>query len=233
MATPTPEVSSPAPSVSEERLPLVPLLGVRALGLGMALALTLVLVGIYELIARYTIVELEIAYVVFLFVAGFAPNVSLYLMAMRRESHLPVPEELRPKSSSDTTAIESILGTSVAATTVTFVTVTSLLIRHSIVSTAPALHHGKVVVLETLLVYAWSVVNAIPLLNLTEAFAWKAPYVFNDEGGRLMVLAFKLLLIVPLFQLSSRALRRRLWREDEARAQAQEQDAQTPSAPRP
>jgi len=145
--------------------------------------------------------------------------VNLYLMAMRRERQLALPRDLRPKSPSDLPAIEAIIGTSLVATTVTFVILTSLLIHHSIVAIAPA--DRTLLVFDTLSTYAWSVVNAVPLLNLTETLAWKAPYVFSDEGGRLMVLAFKLLLIVPLFQLGGRALRRRVWHDDEARTQAQ------------
>lgn len=67
MTVPTPSNPSPA---SECRLPLLPLLTVRSFGLLTGTVCVLVLVGIFELIASYTFVELEIAYVAFCSLLG-------------------------------------------------------------------------------------------------------------------------------------------------------------------
>jgi hypothetical protein len=86
--------------------------------------------------------------------------------------------------------------------TVAFVTLTAFILHHHVIVSATGVSsNGTGLTFATLEVYAWSIVNAVPTLNLTETFAWQPTLHMTNEWGRVLIFAFKIMLIVPLFQL--------------------------------
>jgi hypothetical protein len=188
----------------------------RGRAIGRVIGLILVLPSyaggfiLYQLVLRHTSVTVQLLlttlyvvpvpigiYFLFAHATGRKPAVPQFLPSWYREGY-----ENR---------IQQVL-IGVGYQTVAFVSLTAfLLYHHSGISAAGGSADGAGLTYTTLELYAWSVVNAVPTLNLTEIFAWTPALHMTNDLGRLMILAFKLMLIIPLFQVLGKILARWMW----------------------
>jgi hypothetical protein len=76
---------------------------------------------------------------------------------------------------------------------------TTLLWRHDLVAGAPGVDPG---LWRSEQYHLWHLVGSIPLLGIPEGVHWEQPSLFGDTFGRALLLAFKLLLVVPLIRIS-------------------------------
>ncbi len=51
--------------------------------------------------------------------------------------------------------------------------------------------------------YVWSLADAIPVLKIPETLDWTSPVVLETIGGRVLVLAYKIVVLLPLAQLAT------------------------------
>lgn len=94
-----------------------------------------------------------------------------------------------------------------------FSSVTALLLRHNTLLTAAGVpRDGGGLIYITVEAYAWNLVNAVPVLDLTEVFGWHPALTLTNEWGRVFILVFKIVMIVPLLHLADQLVERRLWR---------------------
>lgn len=55
--------------------------------------------------------------------------------------------------------------------------------------------------------YLWHLVDALPVLGVTEALHWEQPVIFTDSWSGVLLLAFKVLLLIPMVRILFSALR--------------------------
>jgi len=64
--------------------------------------------------------------------------------------------------------------------------------------------------------YVWQLVNAVPLLSVPNTIGWDQPRIFTDNLSGVLLLAFKLIVLVPFVQLAVSGVRFALSRLGEA-----------------
>jgi hypothetical protein len=77
----------------------------------------------------------------------------------------------------------------------TFAGLTTLLWDRGLLSSTSALH-PNLLTMEKL--YAWHVMDAFPVLDITKTLGWNAPIAFSDHWSGVLLLMFKVVLLVPL-----------------------------------
>ncbi|BEP13926.1 hypothetical protein acdb102_22370 [Acidothermaceae bacterium B102] len=95
--------------------------------------------------------------------------------------------------------------TTVGICTIGFAAITTVLIQRGAIATVPADGAPGLLRLET--TYAWQLVDSIPFLGVTDALHWTPPVIFSDTAGGAMLLAFKILLLLPLLRVLVAGLR--------------------------
>ena len=54
---------------------------------------------------------------------------------------------------------------------------------------------------EIMTFYIWHLIDAVPLLEITQTLRWSPPISYQDSGVGALLLAFKIIFIVPAFAL--------------------------------
>jgi hypothetical protein len=92
----------------------------------------------------------------------------------------------------------------VIATTMGFAVFTAVFVELGLIAIAPELagHHRDMPTLILFGVYAWSLCNAIPVLDVAETLRWEYGYRLTGHSGGFFVLAYKVLAAIPIVQLA-------------------------------
>jgi hypothetical protein len=104
------------------------------------------------------------------------------------------PEERKPY----VVAMLSSLAT-VGVCTAAFAGLTTMLWQHGVITAEPASAAPGLWRVEAY--YLWHLIDAVPLLSATEAVRWERPVVFSDPWSGGLLLAFKVLLLIPLLRV--------------------------------
>jgi hypothetical protein len=80
-----------------------------------------------------------------------------------------------------------------------FAGATTLLWQHDLIAGAPGVTPG---LWRTEQYYLWHLVDSIPLLDIPDGASWRQPPLSANRLGGALLLAFKLLLVVPLIRIS-------------------------------
>ncbi len=173
-------------------------------GLGLFAAILGALLSLDQLLLRHTPLAIQVAFTSL--VAGFG-IISAIVLYSRATGH-----RIRHAPTGPNADIEQF-GAGVGYPFIAFVVVTALLLRHDVlVKGAGVSSSGANLVWGTAETYGWALVDAVPVLDLTAVFDWHPAIELTNLWGRVFVLAFKIALIIPLFQLAGRAIQRWVWR---------------------
>jgi phospholipase C len=66
---------------------------------------------------------------------------------------------------------------------------------------------GSLIPVRFLEMYVWNLIDAIPGLRITDTFDWKSPFNFHDAWGRSMLIVYRLLVLAPVIDFISEAIR--------------------------
>ena len=84
--------------------------------------------------------------------------------------------------------------------TVAFAALTAVLLHGKSVLTAQGVRSHRLAY-DACLTYLWNLVDSIPVLNIANTFNWRQHLVLTNDLGRVFVLVYKLVLVVPLLDL--------------------------------
>ncbi|MGK2318287.1 hypothetical protein [Gordonia rhizosphera] len=94
--------------------------------------------------------------------------------------------------------------TTVGVCAAAFAALTTVLIRHGVIDTVQGETPG---LFEVEALYLWHLVDAVPILGITDALHWPAPVTLSDPSGGALLLSFKMLLLIPLVGVLLASLR--------------------------
>lgn len=189
------------------------LLGARAFGQPVPFFLTAVfgppLFGLLALIATDIVLSggstvVQVLFVAVLVVLAAVACVLTYLLALRptRDRMLSV---VRRWSREDLAWWGEMV---VVVPMVAFAAVTAWLVRRKLIGFEGVEASEWGLSFKTLEVFAWSLADAVPILNAPETLMWTPQLKLTTMTGGALVLAYKLVLILPLVQLVAIALAR-------------------------
>lgn len=92
--------------------------------------------------------------------------------------------------------------------TLAFASLTAMLIHWNVIDAAGAKPTAPTLAYETFGTYLWNLANSVPVLKIPETLNWSAPLTLKTMAGGSLVLAYKVLLILPFAQLAAIALAR-------------------------
>lgn len=141
----------------------------------------------------------QIAYVAVMALLALAFGVLLYLIALRRTRRFVMGRVAR-WSWEDRLLWAVALAVLPAAG---FAVATAFLAHHRILRVSGVASSDPQLAFYTAEAYLWSLAQAVPVLQLTETFHWTSQLVFRSSGGEALVLAYKLLFLLPLVQIAA------------------------------
>lgn len=92
--------------------------------------------------------------------------------------------------------------------TVAFAVVSAFLIDQHALGFKGVEADSTILAYKTCETYAWNLADAVPILEVPETLSWTPDGTFSTPTGRGLVLAYKVLLVVPFVQLGAIALAR-------------------------
>jgi hypothetical protein len=92
--------------------------------------------------------------------------------------------------------------------TLAFASVSAMLIHWNIIDAVGVERNTPKLAYKTFGTYLWNLTDSVPVLKIPETLLWNAPLTFKTKAGGCLVLAYKILLILPLAQLAAVALAR-------------------------
>jgi hypothetical protein len=79
---------------------------------------------------------------------------------------------------------------------VPFAALSSILADHGLVVFEPSVPQGEYWRLQDL--YLWHFLNSVPSLQIPETLLWKEPFAYKDHLSGALLLAFKIVVVVPV-----------------------------------
>lgn len=139
----------------------------------------------------------QLLMIVFLLLLGLSTGALLYGLALRG-IRTRVLRMIRGWSPEDLAWYAALI---IVLPTVAFAAFTAFLVSHDVIGFRGAESAGPLA-FKALETYAWNLTEAIPVLKVPKTLNWKPELTLTTTAGGALVLAYKVLVILPLVQLA-------------------------------